>query len=61
MKIMVEADQTHICHRQLQLLLEKYKISVTQIHHATFSVFFRAGTQETYSDLIQNSWTSSSQ
>ena len=39
---------------------KKYKISVTQIHHATFSVFFRAGTQETYSDLIQNSWTSSS-
>ena len=39
---------------------KKYKISVTQIHHATFSVFFRAGTQETYSDLVQNSWTSSS-
>ncbi len=38
----------------------KYKISVTQYHHATISVYFRAGTQETYSDLIQNSWTSSS-
>ena len=38
----------------------KYKISVTQIHHATISVFFRAGTQATYSDLVQNSWNSSS-
>ena len=39
---------------------KKYKISVTQYHHATISVFFRAGTAETYSDLVQNSWTSSS-
>jgi hypothetical protein len=38
----------------------KYKISVTQIHHATISVYLRAGTQATYSDLVQNSWTSSS-
>ena len=54
-------DQAHICHRQLQLFLVKnIKYSVTQYHHATISVFFRAGTQETYSDLVQNSWTSSS-
>ena len=38
----------------------KYKISVTQYHHATFAVYFAASTTVGGSNLLFNSWTSSS-
>ena len=39
---------------------KKYKISVTQIHHATITVFFAAAETSGGSQLLYNSWTSSS-
>ena len=38
----------------------KYKISLTQYHHATITVFFAAATTSGGTDLLNKSWTSSS-